>query len=350
MTVTRDPAPSGATPPTIAQLAELAGVSVATVSKVVNGRSEVAAETRAHIERLIQEHGYRRQKRRANPSGLLELVFDELEGAYEMEIIKGVEQVAREHRLAVVLSELQGRHTPGRGWIEDVLARRPAGVIAVFSGLTAEQRDQLDTRDIPLVLVDPTGDPGHQVPSVGAGNWSGGLSATRHLLELGHRRIAVITGPAHALAGRARLDGYRAAMDTAGVPVDPELVREGDFHVEAGLAHARELLRLPHPPTAVFAANDWQAVGVYQAANELGWRIPDDLSVIGFDDLPLARWVTPALTTVRQPLTEMAAAATGMVVALAQGEPLPRNRLELATDLVLRASTAPPPKVSGKPS
>ncbi|SDH07430.1 LacI family DNA-binding transcriptional regulator [Nonomuraea jiangxiensis] len=349
MTTTRDAAPSRDTPPTIAQLAELAGVSVATVSKVVNGRSEVSAETRALIERLIREHGYRRQKRRANSSALLELVFDELEGAYEMEIIKGVEQVAREHRLAVVLSELRGGHTPGRSWIEDALTRRPTGVIAVFSGLTPEQRDRLHTRGVPLVLVDPTGDPGQGVPSVGAGNWSGGLSATRHLLELGHRRIAVITGPAHALSSRARLDGHRAAMDTAGVPVDPLLIREGDFRVAAGLAHARELLLLPDPPTAIFACNDWLAVGVYQAASELGWRIPDDLSVIGFDDLPPAQWVIPALTTVRQPLAEMAAAATGMVVALAQGEPLPGNRVELATDLVIRASTAPP-KLSRKPS
>jgi DNA-binding LacI/PurR family transcriptional regulator len=345
MTVTRELAPPAGTPPTIAQLAELAGVSVATVSKVVNGRSEVAAETRAHIERLIREHGYRRQKRRASPAALLELVFHELEGAYAMEIIKGVEQTAREHGLAVVLSELQGRHTPGRGWIEDVLTRRPAGVVAVFSGLTGEQRDLLDTRDIPLVLVDPTGDPGHQAPSVGAGNWTGGLAATRHLLELGHRRIAIVTGPAHALSSRARLDGYRAALDTAGVPVDPELVREGDFHVADGTAHARALLRLNDPPTAIFACNDLQAVGVYQAAHELGLRIPDDLSVIGFDDLPPAKWVIPALTTIRQPLMEMAAAATGMVLTLAQGEPLPCTRLELATDLIQRGSTAPP-KVS----
>ncbi|MGW0810182.1 LacI family DNA-binding transcriptional regulator [Nonomuraea sp. NPDC002799] len=346
MTVTREPSPSATTPPTIAQLAELAGVSVATVSKVVNGRSEVAAQTRAHVERLIRQHGYRRQKRRATSAALLELVFNELEGAYAMAIIKGVEQVAREHRLAVVLSQLHGDQTPGSGWMEEVLARRPSGVIAVFSGLTPEQRDQLDVRDIPLVLVDPTGDPDHRVPSVGAGNWSGGLSATRHLLDLGHRRIAIITGPAHALAGRARLDGFRAAMDAAGVPVDPALIREGDFHVERGLSEARELLRLPDPPTAVFASNDWQAAAVYQAANELGRRIPDDLSVVGFDDLPLAGWIIPALTTVRQPLTEMAAAATAMVVALAQGEPLPSHRLEMATDLVLRASTAPP-KVSG---
>ncbi|MEW9550584.1 LacI family DNA-binding transcriptional regulator [Nonomuraea sp. NPDC050783] len=330
-------------PLTIAQLAELAGVSAATVSKVVNGRSEVAPETRAAVESLIREHGYRRQKRRVSPAALIELVFHALEGDYPIEIIKGVEQVAREHDLAVVLSELQHRHTPGKGWIEGVLSRRPSGVIAVFSGLTGEQRDQLDARDIPLVLLDPSGDPGHRLPSVGASNWSGGLSATRHLLELGHRRIAIVTGPEHALSSRARLDGYRAALDQAGVPVDPELICEGDFLVAGGRAQAHRLLRLPDRPTAIFACNDGQAMGVYRAAYDLGLRIPGELSVIGFDDLPQVRWAIPPLTTVRQPLTEMAATATAMLVSLTRGEPLTQSRVELGTDLVIRGSTAPPP-------
>jgi LacI family xylobiose transport system transcriptional regulator len=193
-----------------------------------------------------------------------------------------------------------------------------------------------------LVLVDPTGEPGHSVPSVGAGNWSGGLSATRHLIDLGHRRIATITGPAHALSSRARLDGYRAALDTAGVPVDPALIREGDFQIEDGLRHTLDLLRLPDPPTAIFASNDGTAIGVYQAANEAGKRIPHDLSVIGFDDLPPAQWMIPPLTTIRQPLTEMAVAAATIVVTLARNETPPSNRLELATSLVVRGSTAPP--------
>jgi DNA-binding LacI/PurR family transcriptional regulator len=345
MTSAKGPPAAGARPArplTIAQLAELAGVSTATISKVVNGRSEVAPETRALIERLIREHGYRRQRRNVGPATLVELVFHALEGDYPIEIIKGVRQVAREHGLAVVLSELDHHHIPGRGWIEDVLSRRPTGVIAVFSGLTDDQRHQLATRDIPLVLLDPSGDPSQGVPSVGASNWSGGLSATRHLLELGHRRIAIITGPDYALSSRARLDGYRAALDTAGVPIDPDLIGRGDFLVEGGHAQAHRLLRLPDPPTAIFACNDWQAIGVYHAAHELGLRIPDDLSVVGFDDLPRIEWITPPLTTVRQPLTEMAVAATTMLVKLAQGEPLPQRRVELGTDLVERGSTAPP--------
>ncbi|SEH01835.1 LacI family transcriptional regulator/LacI family transcriptional regulator, xylobiose transport system transcriptional regulator [Nonomuraea solani] len=325
-------------PLTIAQLAELAGVSTATVSKVVNGRTEVAPETRALIEGLIREHGYRPQ-RRVSPAPLVELVFHALEGDYPIEIAKGVEQVARDHQLAVVLSELQHRHIPGKGWIEGVLSRRPTGVIAVFSGLNEDQRDQLATRGVPLVLLDPLDDPGPQV-SVGASNWNGGLAATRHLLDLGHRRIAIITGPDFALSSRARLDGYRTALDMAGVAADPALIGQGDFTVEGGLAQAERLLRLPDPPTAIFACNDGQAMGVYRAAYRLGLRIPDDLSVVGFDDLPSTQWTTPPLTTIRQPLAEMAAAATTMLLKLAQGEPLTRPRIELGIDLVVRESTA----------
>ncbi|MET7459401.1 LacI family DNA-binding transcriptional regulator [Nonomuraea sp. NPDC005501] len=343
MTATREPYGSApAQPLTIAQLAELAGVSTATVSKVVNGRSEVAPETRALVEGLIREHGYRRQRRRVSQAPLVELVFHALEGDYAIEIIKGVQQVAREHHLAVVVSELRHRHVAGRDWIDDVLTRRPTGVIPVFSGLTDDQCAQLAARDIPLVLLDPTGDAGSGLPSVGAGNWSGGLAATRHLLELGHRRIAIITGPGYALCNRARLDGYRAALDMAGVPVDPDLIRQGDFLVEGGLAQAGALLRLPDPPTAIFAGNDGQAIGVYQAAHAMGLRVPDDLSVVGFDDLPSMRWALPPLTTIRQPLTEMAAAATTMLVTLARGGPVPQGRVELGTELVVRGSTAPP--------
>ncbi len=229
---------------------------------------------------------------------------------------------------------MQGRRTPGRGWIEGVLARRPTGVIAVFSDLSDVMREQLRSRGIPFVVVDPTGEPLHDTPSVGATNWNGGLTATRHLLGLGHRRIGVIGGPEWILCSRARLDGYRAAMDEAGVPVDPALVSHGKFHVGEGIDKGRALLRLPDRPTAIFAGNDLQALGVYQAAREARLHIPEDLSVVGFDDLPVARWVGPPLTTIRQPLVEMAVAAAELVLRMADGETPAQPRVELATDLV----------------
>jgi LacI family xylobiose transport system transcriptional regulator len=330
-------------PLTIAQLAALAGVSTATVSKVVNGRSEVSPETRAAVEELIRRHGYRRQRRRSTPTAMVELVFHALEGDYPVEITKGVAEVAREHDLMVGISDLHRDHAAGAAWLEGVVRRRPSGVIAVFSGLTETQHEQLARSEIPLVLLDPADTPARNIPSVGAGNWNGGLTATRHLLALGHRRIAIITGPDSALSSRARLDGYRTALDMAGVSVDPQLIGRGDFLIEGGLAEAHRMLRLPDRPTAIFATNDGQAVGVYHAAHQLGLRIPDDLSVIGFDDLPSVRWAIPPLTTIRQPLTEMAAAATSMLLRLAHGEQLPQSRVELATELVVRESTGPPP-------
>ena len=327
---------------TIATIARHAGVSVPTVSKVINGRSDVAPETRRRVEAAIRTQGYERSDRIARRSPLIEVLFHELESAWALEILVGVEQVAREHDLAVVLSELQGRHTPGRGWIEGVLARRPSGVIAVFSDLSEAARAQLRARGIPLVVVDPTGEPLHDIPSIGATNWSGGLAATRHLLGLGHRRIGVISGPEQILCSRARLDGYRAAMDEAGVPVDPRLLRAGAFHIKEGIAEGRALLRMPDRPTAIFAGNDLQAFGVYQAAREARLHIPEDLSVVGFDDLPVAKWVGPPLTTIRQPLVQMAVTAARLVLALGRGERPAQTRVELATELVIRESTAPP--------
>lgn len=321
----------------IADIASAAGVSVPTVSKVVNGRADVSASTRARVERLLVEHGYRRRaaaSREGSPE-LLDLVFNELESPWAIELIRGVEEVAREHRLGVVLSAQEGPGALGRSWVDAVAARRSAGVILVVSELTREQAARLTARRIPFVVVDPAGEPAPDVPSVGATNWSGGLTATRHLLELGHQRVGMIGGPPTLLCSRARIDGYRAALDTAGLPVDPELIRAGDFHVESGFEHGTALLTMPDPPTAIFAGSDMQAFGAYEAARLLGLSIPRELSVIGFDDLPMARWAWPPLTTIRQPLTEMAAAAARLV--LGHGE---NRRVELATSLVVRQSTA----------
>ncbi|GAB2712760.1 LacI family DNA-binding transcriptional regulator [Kitasatospora kifunensis] len=327
---------------TLAEIAIEAGVSTPTVSKVLNGRADVAPATRERVEGLLRQHGYRRRRAAVQSSQLLELVFHELDSLWAMEIIRGVENVVSEEGLSVVLSESSGRLTPGLSWMDGVLARRPTGVVLVLSGLSPSQQAQLTSRDIPFVVMDPAGDPGQQVPSVGTTNWDGGLAATRHLIDLGHRRIGILAGPRRMMCSRARIDGYRAALDIAGITFDPDLVREGEFNHQTGHQAGLELLRPADRPTAVFTGNDMQALGVYEAARELGLRIPEDLSVVGFDDLPVARWVGPPLTTVRQPLTEMAEAATRMVIDLARGNPPSTLRMDLATSLVERSSTAPP--------
>ncbi|TXK18495.1 LacI family DNA-binding transcriptional regulator [Homoserinibacter sp. GY 40078] len=325
----------------LVEVAEAAGVSLATVSKVLNGRPDVSPTTRARVEGLLAEQGYLRRKAAPPATGLVELVFHELEAAWSMEIIRGVENVAASHGMSVVLTESGSRHSPGPDWIEGVLRRRPVGVVLVFSDLLAEYRDVLRARAIPFVIIDPAGDPTPDVPSVGSANWSGGLMATRHLIELGHTRIAAITGPDDMMCSHARIDGFRSAMTSAGLTISPDWIRFGDFHTAGGYEHGRALLTGDDRPTAIFAGSDLQALGVLEAVRELGLRVPEDLSIVGYDDIPLAKWVSPRLTTIRQPLRRMAEEATQLVLRMAEAPLETVPRMDLATNLVVRESTAP---------
>lgn len=212
-----------------------------------------------------------------------------------------------------------------------------------MSQLQPGAAQELHRPGAPYVLVDPVYSTETPAPTVAATNWAGGLAATEHLLSLGHRRIGIITGPADLDCSRDRLDGYRAALHRAGVPADDALVQFGDFVHEGGARGAARLLALPEPPTAIFAGSDNQAAGVYTVARERGLSIPGDLSVVGFDDLPVCEWLWPQLTTVRQPLFEMAATATRLLIEQAAGaDPRDPTRIELATTLVVRESTAAP--------
>ena len=329
---------------TIAQIAQELGVSVPTVSKVLNGRSDVAADTRARIEEALERHQYQRRKPARPPAGagLIDLVFHRLGSPWSMEIIRGVEDAAAAARLSVILSELGGVHRPPRAWLDATLLRPPLGVLTVAARLTAAQQRQLARRSIPFVVIDTDGEPTQDVHTVGSDNWNGGLLATRHLLSLGHRRIAAVSGPADMLCSRARLDGFRTAHAEAGIAVDEDLILPGNFYVEAGYRAAHDLLTRPDRPTAIFAGSDMAALGVLRAATELGLGVPRDVSLVGYDDLPVAAWASPALTTVRQPLEEMGAMATKMLVDLIEGRTPPTRRVNLATDLVIRESTAPP--------
>ncbi|GIG36277.1 LacI family DNA-binding transcriptional regulator [Cellulomonas pakistanensis] len=330
---------------TIADIASEVGVSIPTVSKVLNGRADVSEATRARVEAALERHDYRKPvATRAGGAGvrLLDLVFHAADNLWAQEIIKGVEQVCGPERVGVVLSELGGEHRPRQEWIDDVMARRPLGVLLVLSDLDAKQRHQLESRTIPFAVVDTQGAPPAGVPTVGSNNWNGGLSATRHLLALGHRRLGVISGPDDMLCSRARVDGFRSAHDELGVPWDPALIRWGAFDAASGYRHGRDLLDRPDRPTAVFAGSDYQALGVLRAARELGLRVPQDVSVVGYDDLPISQWLDPGLTTVHQPLREMASLATRMLLTLSAGGQPPSMQVELVTELVIRSSTAPP--------
>jgi LacI family transcriptional regulator len=326
---------------TLAAIAAEAGVSLPTVSKVVNGRPDVAAATRARVEQLLDQHQYARSGlRRLRRSGLIDLVFNGLDSPWAVEVLRGVEEWGAAHETAVAVSSVRHGDARPASWTSALASHHTDGVILVTTTLTDASLVQLRSAGIPLIVIDPANTPPPDIPSVGATNWAGGLAATEHLLSLGHRRIAAITGPIDYLCSLARVDGYRSALERAGVVFDPALVRYGDFYHEGGFARAVELLELPEPPTAIFAGSDQQAFGVYEAARQHSLRIPEDLSVVGFDELPVARWASPPLTTVRQPLAEMGSAAAQMLGELIEGVSLRSNRVELSTELIVRESTA----------
>ncbi|WP_049569934.1 LacI family DNA-binding transcriptional regulator [Nonomuraea sp. SBT364] len=328
---------------TIATVADEVGVSVTTVSKVLNGHPDVAPGTRARVEASLARHQYqRRNKRQPSGSGQLDLVFHELDSAWAVEIIRGVEAVAATAKIEVVLSQLGGRHRPPAEWLSAVLARRPLGVMFVLSGPTQAQQERLQRQGIPIVVVDTDSATAASVPTVGSNNWDGGLLATRHLLELGHERIAIISGPEDVLCSRARVAGFRSAHEEAGLEIDPTLVRYGNFYLNAGYEHGMELLSRKDRPTAIFAGADMQAMGVLRAARRLGLDVPRELSVIGYDNLPMSEWIDPPLTTVNQPLRDMSGMAAQMLLDLARGVELATSRIDLVNELVIRDSTAPP--------
>ncbi|MGY2066271.1 LacI family DNA-binding transcriptional regulator [Blastococcus sp. SYSU DS0619] len=326
--------------PTLASIAAAAGVSLPTVSKVVNGRQDVAPATRALVLQLLEEHNYVPLVRRAPGTDrpLVDVVFTALDSPWAVEILRGI----TESELDVVVTTLA--RAPGADWVQSLINGGRQGALVVTSRLTTADQRRLGGSHLPVVVIDPVDMPGQDVPSVGATNWAGGLAATEHLIELGHRRIAVVGGPEAFLCSRARIDGYRAALERAGIGVDPELVRHGNFHHEGGYDQARTLLELPDRPTAIFAGSDEQAFGVLEAARQAGLSVPGDLSVVGFDDLPMARWSSPPLTTVRQPLADMGRMAGRMLHRLITGGQLDTQRMELATSLVPRASTAARPR------
>ena len=333
---------------TMSEVAAAAGVSVPTVSKVVNGRPDVSKDTRERVEKLLRLHAYRPRTGRTQPqTGLIELVFLDLASPWVMRILAGVEKAAHQAGVGVVVAAVHGRSRarPERQWLEQLDAHGSGGVLLVLSEmseLSAVQRAEVADLSTPVVIVDPGGQPDPAIPSVGATNWTGGLAATEHLIDRGHQRIAVIGGPAEVLCSRARLDGYRTAMRAAGLKIRPGYERTGDFTSASGYRETLALLDLSSPPTAVFACADEMARGVYEALYERGLRVPDDISIVGFDDLEEARWAIPPLTTVRQPLTEMAGMATRMLLSLVNVEELDTTRVELTTPLVVRFSTAPP--------
>lgn len=326
----------------LSDIAEQAGVSISTVSKVANGQRDVAPATRLRVEKLLSENSYVPPKRRQSaPHDRITFLTRTMNSPLTLDVLRGAAAEAQASDLDLVVSV----HSDDADlrWIDDLVGDSRTAVVAVRPALDEAQRARFRLLGVPLIAVDPYTPPDENSYSVGATNWAGGLEATEHLIAAGHRRIGMLTGVADTQSSLARQHGYLAALGAHGISVDTDLVRHGDFSYESGLADATLLLRLPAPPTAIFAASDFQAAGAIEAARRCGVRVPEDLSVIGFDDQIVARMTAPQLTSVRQPSEEMGKQAVRVARQLLLGEEPMAHHTELATTLVLRDSVMEPP-------
>jgi LacI family transcriptional regulator len=323
---------------TLSTIAASAGVSVATVSKVLNDRSDVAPATRSLVRSLLEQHGYVSPSARRNGAATIEVQVDDL-CAYFAGIVAGVVEAGADAGVSVAITINKSPVSGGLAWSRDLVAAGRRAVITIADHPTSAQLAILSRARLPVVVIDPLNLPNIPVSSVGPTNFAGGLTATQHLLALGHSRIAYLGGPATALSNQARMHGYRAAMESAGVPVLPEYVRTPGYCYPDGVEGAGALLDLRPAPTAIFATSDESAVGAIHAAKARGLRVPEDLSVVGFDDSEIASMTSPKLTTMRQPLREMGILALRTALRLAAGERIESAHVELATELVIRESS-----------
>jgi len=331
---------------TIRDVAERAGVSVATVSKVINRRYGVAEATVRRVQDVIDELGYEAslvaQSLRNHRTNVIGVLVTDLE-PFSAELLKGIAAAIRNTGYELVIysagGRMSGRVSDHVGWERRYLSRLNGtlvdGAILVTPTVVEVQYDA------PVVAVDPhTGS--YDVPTIDSDNLHGGVLATEHLIELGHRRIALLGGRPDLESAKLREQGFRRAMAAAGVPVDEGLILVGGYVAQVSADAARALLDRPDRPTAVFAANDVSAIATIAVARELGLRVPQDLSVVGFDNIPESALCTPRLTTVNQPIQVMGERAVKTLIRLIRNEEPESTHVSLSTDLVVRESTAAP--------
>jgi DNA-binding LacI/PurR family transcriptional regulator len=335
---------------TLAAVAAAARTSVPTVSKVLRGGTDVSKATRDRVMEAAQTVGYVKRERPAGhsagfhpePLQLIDLVVNHVAGTWPNGVLTGVEDAASAANLDVVLTLARG----AADWVPRLLRRPTLGAIIVLVDPSRAQFAALQAAGVPIVMVDPMSHPQVNLPSVGVTNWDGGRSAAEHLIGLGHTNVAIIGGDRLHQYSQARIDGFRTAFESAGVP-RPQHVSYADWDRARAREEALHTLSGTDPrPTAIFACSDVMALGVYDAARELGLRIPSDLSVVGFDDVPEAQWAFPQMTTVHQPLAQMGSASVNVLLQLRAAatstSQFANPRVDLATKLVMRESTAPP--------
>ncbi|WP_026556708.1 LacI family DNA-binding transcriptional regulator [Arthrobacter sp. 35W] len=338
--------------PVLATVAALARVSVPTVSKVINGREDVADETRIRVQAALDELGYVSPfKPRVPAEGpiMVDFVVNGVASQYSHALMTGLLDYANFAGVEVVVtntSEADLRSANHEAWARRMSESGRKGLILATPNVDASLVKPYGRLNIPVVVIDPWSAPQVGCITVGATNWSGGKAAVEHLIGLGHTKIAFIGGDPASESSNSRLHGYLAALRNHGIEARPEYVLEGEFGSTFGAEATRRLLALKNPPTAVFAVCDYTAVGVLQEGRRQGLRLPEDLSVVGFDGLPVVEQTLPRLTSVAQPLHDMGRAALGSVLRLIRGEQLDSAHVELATALQIRDSTTAPPGVS----
>jgi len=326
---------------TIREVAKAAGVSSTTVSHVINGTRFVSEGVRVRVlnamNGLAYQHNVLARSLRRGETHTVGLILPDSANPFFAKVGRGIEAGAFDLGYSVVLCNSEGNLTREQHYTEVLTKNQVDGIIFVAAGDRTNSLSGLLDRGVPFVVIDRDL-PDIKVDAVLADNHQGGHLATRHLLALGHRRIACISGPSNVTPSAERVTGYRQAMAEAALPIQESLILRGDFHLESGWAAATELLRRPGPPTAIFACNDLMAIGVMRAAAELARRIPQDLAVVGFDDIELSAYSVPPLTTVLQPTMDMGRRAVQMLLDRIRDSELPHRREIFPTTLTIRAS------------
>jgi LacI family transcriptional regulator len=330
---------------TIRDIADLAGVSIATVSRVLNGRPDVAPDTRENVLQVVREHGFSTNRGARGLSsgrtGIIGLTLPLVNDAYFGPILSGAAEALYEQDMRILLAPTLHEHDREVGLLERLVGGTSDGAILILPEESTEELLYLQALGFPFVVVDPREPPPEGIPCVSAMHAAGAKLATEHLLELGHTRIGVVTGAPGWYANEERLMGFRAAMAAAGILADSAIIAESDWSIPRGEAAAERVLAHDDPPTAIFAFNDNGAIGALNAARRRGLRVPEDISIVGFDDTFQAMIVSPHLTTVRQPLAELGRMGVSLVMRLIEGLRLDALRIELSTTLVVRDSTGP---------
>ncbi len=325
-------------------VAKQAGVSVTTVSHVVNETRPVSDELRRRVITAMTELGYQpnalARSLRRKQTHTLGMIVPDSANPFFAEVARGIEDTSFEQGYSVILCNSDGHLAEELLYTNVLVEKQVDGIIFVAAGASTEHIHNLQARDVPLVIVDRDV-PGVAVDSVLTDNAGGGLVATEHLIGLGHRRIGCISGPSDLTPSADRILGYRNALTKNNLPIDEQLIVKGDFQYESGHQAAHYLFGLEEPPTAIFACNDLMAVGAISAAVERGRQVPSELSIVGFDDVRLASFTNPPLTTIVQPKYEIGVlAATILLERLQNRNRSPRRQL-LETKLLVRQTTAP---------